>query len=695
MDSPCRIKRKPLPNDTSRNSSMNTSTPLPYDSDHSSQTLISENLSMLTHDGVTTPALMPVYMNEFQGCEKQHPDRPTSKFKIRGGGWGLEIAGLLTTILSFIALVILVRKVDGQLLSSWKFFLPVNTVVSVLSISIKTPLAFVVGACIGQNKWSWFSKRPGPLSGFVAFDEASRGPLGCLTLLWWLKSCHWASLGAWVTLTLLAVDPFLQAVIMYEGQLDSVSVSAAETGISRASKLDFGDWYYEIMKRVEYRGIFGVMGICEMYPDAGVSATTLMGFVNSSTASPTQPPLFTCRTGNCTFPLYSSVGMCSRCADVSEHVVKESRFGLPDENPFTRAHGSDAVQSMNYTNYVLPYNSGRRLLLQRNNGFSNLSRYSGSRIPRVDVTSVYYPQQTYSFQDSSTLLASFGIVSVDQSYWNNLTPWEDTNIYATECVLEFCAQVFQATVQDGILQEIAIPSATFNRVPNSFQPTAWETKEIMKGIETDFGNSLGMYDQKSYGVLPGVVLSRSDLQLRMNGDAKLPMGDNTVQTVFNITQKSIHTISYFLAQNTTLDSIVYSLSDSTDFLTTFQTAARLLSNRFRELDDNKNNRSSTSSNLVTGTAEQWVTYIRVCWVFFIGPTLVLLAGFVFVLGALYDSHSQRLEKMNSDALAMLMHGVDGETRARLREEKREGRRADRIWVRLEDEKSGLSLRSQE
>lgn len=103
-------------------------------------------------------------------------------------GWILEIAGFFVMLAALITLVVVLKKVDNQPLSTWSFPFSVNTVVSSLSIVIKAPLAFAIGSCLGQAKWSWFTKRSGPLSGFVAFDDASRGPLGSAALLWWLKS---------------------------------------------------------------------------------------------------------------------------------------------------------------------------------------------------------------------------------------------------------------------------------------------------------------------------------------------------------------------------------------------------------------------------------------------------------------------------------------------------------------------------
>ncbi len=138
-----------------------------------------------------TSPMRPASIASEEECSEGLPDDHTCVHKgtrLELSGWSLEMVGLLLTIAAFISLLVVLKKVDNQPLSTWHFPFSVNTVISSLSIIIKTPLAFAVGSCLGQGKWSWFTKRSGPLSGFVTFDDASRGPLGCVALLWWLRS---------------------------------------------------------------------------------------------------------------------------------------------------------------------------------------------------------------------------------------------------------------------------------------------------------------------------------------------------------------------------------------------------------------------------------------------------------------------------------------------------------------------------
>jgi len=48
------------------------------------------------------------------------------------------------------------------------------------------------------------------------YDQATRGPLGALILLWRLRQRHpLSSAGALITLLILVVDPFTQQIIHY------------------------------------------------------------------------------------------------------------------------------------------------------------------------------------------------------------------------------------------------------------------------------------------------------------------------------------------------------------------------------------------------------------------------------------------------------------------------------------------------
>ncbi|KAF2964038.1 hypothetical protein GQX73_g9532 [Xylaria multiplex] len=628
-----------------------------------------------------TLPMQPVSIAPEGECDKGLAEGHTHLHKgmrVRMRGWYLEVIGLLLTLAAFISLLAVLKKVDNQPLFTWDFPFSVNTVVSSLSIITKTPLAFAVGSCLGQGKWSWFTKRSGPLSGFAAFDDASRGPLGCIALLWWLRSRHWASLGAWVTLLLLGVDPFWQAVIQYDGKL--VLTGNNDSSILTSRQLSVGDWYYQSTVIADYHGDSDVYKSYSLYPDTGISATLLIAVVNSSASGPTQPPGTSCRTGNCTWPLYTTLGVCNTCFDVTEQVTKEKDFGMPDESVFSSCRDASSTFMTNYTSYVLPYPGTRRVVLQNTDGYVD---HAGCKLrSRIGLSAAFQPSDTYMFKESQTLLASFGLLELSADYWNNLTVLEKATPRATECALEFCALAYETQMRDGRLTE-SIVSRSTTKVNGSYSPSGDLSPEILGYIQQDFGNSLltdlyeafNRFSGRIYSIIP-----RHDLQVTLSDDMDL----KNLPGTFNITQMSIFTIAKDLCQNATLESITYAISNTTNITQTFENAARLLTYRMREVDGSK----------TLGFSEQWVVFTYVRWNFIIFPVIVLASGYIFTIGAVLDSSRLDLKTMKTDVIATLLWGLDAGTREYLRYETQQyDRCSDKITVKLATEADGLQLRA--
>ncbi|KAI0117008.1 hypothetical protein F4814DRAFT_439538 [Daldinia grandis] len=590
-------------------------------------------------------------------------------------GWGLEISSLLVAVAAFISLVVILKGAENQPLISWSFPISLNAVVSVLSITMRSLLAFAIGSCLGQGKWTWFKKRSGSLSRFVAFDDASRGPLGCVSLILALRSRYWASLGAWVILLLLVLDPCIQSLIIYKGQIDTTGQN--NSSIARATRLDIGEWSYE--NAVTMFGNETFLHSYHLYPDVGMTTISVLGFVNTSTSQPSQPPSVSCRTGNCTWPIYSSLGVCNTCFDITEHVIKEKALGMPDESMLSPCHDISYSFVSNYTTYSVPYDSGRRVLLQNTNGFANRS----ACLPRsrLGLSAVFRPEETYRFSNSTALLASFVVLELPADYWNSKTTIEDSAPKAMECALEYCGRIHEATMRNGHVVESTIVESTSTAI-NSFQPLGDFSQETLGFIQKEYGNSLADKTVKAFAETENfvMIIERSDLQVDIPSRATIP---EHVQRVFNITQKSIVTTIRSLAENTTLESIQYALSGSTNTTTTFDNAARLLSNRMREID----------GSIAYGSSEQWVIYTRVQWGFFVLPIIVLAAGCLFVVGTIIDSSRLRLETTKTDLLSTLISVLDPETRTFLRnEQRREGKHEDEVLAKVDNEADGLVLR---
>jgi hypothetical protein len=101
--------------------------------------------------------------------------------------WALEILAVAVSTASIIAIITILQCENGQPLTAWKLTVSLNTVIATLGTVARTTLAFAISACVGQQKWSWFRRKPDRLVAFERFDEASRGPYGGAQLFFWLR----------------------------------------------------------------------------------------------------------------------------------------------------------------------------------------------------------------------------------------------------------------------------------------------------------------------------------------------------------------------------------------------------------------------------------------------------------------------------------------------------------------------------
>ena len=80
------------------------------------------------------------------------------------------------------SIAIILLRFNGRPLTDWPFSITLNTFISLLATLARAALALPIAESISQLKWVWF-QRSHRLLDVQAFDSASRGPLGSLSLL--------------------------------------------------------------------------------------------------------------------------------------------------------------------------------------------------------------------------------------------------------------------------------------------------------------------------------------------------------------------------------------------------------------------------------------------------------------------------------------------------------------------------------
>ncbi|KAI5862008.1 hypothetical protein GGS23DRAFT_574130 [Durotheca rogersii] len=195
-------------------------------------------------------------------------------------------------------------RFDGQPTSTWpNTVLTLNGLIAILATLCRASFMLPVAAALSQAKWNRFTdprdQKYHRLDDFQLFDDASRGPWGSVHLLWRFRLVHIGCLGALLTILSLAFGAFSQ-------QLVDIRIEAVPT----TSQGQIGDV-------ARSRWVDAVVGISNSWTP--VSATKLAiydGFLARSIGI----PQVTCPTGNCTWPVIPTVGVCGSCVDLTEDI---------------------------------------------------------------------------------------------------------------------------------------------------------------------------------------------------------------------------------------------------------------------------------------------------------------------------------------------------------------------------------------
>ena len=222
--------------------------------------------------------------------------------------WLLEILCWLVSAVSMATIIGFLIYYREKKIPNWPGSLTLNAFIAVLSKVSGAALILPVSEALGQLKWSWFQGHSKTMWDFEIFDNASRGPWGAFLLLVRTKGKALAALGAVITLFSLALDPFFQQVVDFPDRW-----ALQGTG-SIPRVVQYNPRFIE-----EFRG-----GLVQAQNDGEMLAVAKKFFFDNGTqpvevgnGTRAEIPI-SCPTGNCTWAPYKTLGVCSKCADVSD-----------------------------------------------------------------------------------------------------------------------------------------------------------------------------------------------------------------------------------------------------------------------------------------------------------------------------------------------------------------------------------------
>ncbi|KAG7051191.1 hypothetical protein JMJ77_0001817 [Colletotrichum scovillei] len=618
-----------------------------------------------------------------------------SKGSSSGCGWTLEICALVLSITALVTVAALLLAYDGKPLSTWSFFLTFNTIISFLGTISRTTLAFAIGACLSQEKWNWFRRKDDYVISYDRFEEAGRGPLGSVRLLWRIKHRHWVCFGALATIVLLGFEPFLQAVVeLYEKEVESAGIGVV-AHIGRVKRLDAGKIAISepvvdrILMPLSTSFVWTETAYLEY--DFGSLSAIWTAFNNLSSQS-NQQPAFTCATGNCTWAPHASLAVCSACNDISSHLVESTGH----------AHTLDpAVTAHNFTNIsMLKHPFTKFELPTMNLSISNFDDGIGLQV-ELTCQSTTQPGSTLSFQDSRALLVSFAMMSVKPS-----TPGskrQSGEATALECALSFCTNIYRSNVNKGVLSEEVLGSYSIRNldsyVGSKLQDSDWG------GQIDSFKNWNKMHNYTLDFRLFG-EMERTDLQLNLPSDnSSITALIDKDNLWFNISHAAAATLSNAFVEKFSRrsppfeskqliyptfepfqlvqPSVITALGTSQNLSATFEIAALAMTKWMRD--------ASLKITPHNGTTYESVVHIGVRWGFMSLPFGVLLGGCLFCLFSMLETRRLRLPAWKGSSLAGLTHGLDAEAREHLREMGDISKHAKRVKIRMVDSMLGPEL----
>lgn len=145
--------------------------------------------------------------------------------------WICETPSIVFSMACVGAVAVVVGFYDGEPIPQFPSGITLNTIISILSTAARSALVYVISATIGQLKWHWFSNKGRRLRDMQALDDASRGPLGSIVVLFAFMGSSIALLGGIITVMVIAFGPFLQQLLEYPTH--TIEPAASEAKIIR------------------------------------------------------------------------------------------------------------------------------------------------------------------------------------------------------------------------------------------------------------------------------------------------------------------------------------------------------------------------------------------------------------------------------------------------------------------------------
>jgi Protein of unknown function (DUF3176) len=534
--------------------------------------------------------------------------------------WWLCILSVFASLCAIAAIVGLLAFVDGNPIPRLPLQITVNTYVSFFAKIAECTMLVAVNESISQLKWLWF-REPRTLQDIQLFDDASRGPFGAVRLMIRTKTSL-IVLGSLAAVLALAMDPFAQVIVSYPSR--SVVTKTAKVGRAQAYDAALLSW----QNKCKY-----LLLICQLLmpwsgltsdavesglltgPEFKMKAAIYDGLFKPEVVEDNAPQ---CDTGNCTFPSFNSLAVCSKCLDISQKVTH-----VDPPSDLTKLDGVMKVS------YSLP--AGAQV------DFSVLYQEQQLAMGPAIVVTTEIPsavaKQVLDLQDPLLSLAILQFPDVKQQI-------QDGNYYNTlpktqQCALYFCVNKYKVTVENSNATTTVVSTWTSEygtpTVGAPMEPGGMNgTKDAILRLPDDDGGQ----NNNTYTITAGSLANlQAWLAVTLSG---------SMNTSFSVVQGAVWANDEMVVLNQTTDW---------DFL--MSRLAKAITTYIRDPVQ------SGSAKYVLGTASRVETFVHVQWHWITLPLALVGMSILFLGGTMMKNESKRALAWKSSSLALLFHGLEG------------------------------------
>ncbi|KAE8136997.1 hypothetical protein BDV38DRAFT_283388 [Aspergillus pseudotamarii] len=426
------------------------------------------------------------------------------------------------------------------------------------------------------------------LLGAQAFDSASRGPWGSINILWSHRASSLASLGALITVLALVFDPFIQQILSYPTR-QAIATDHPTTATIKQAKSFIPDNDSPKIYSALYNGIWG--------SDFSIDPS--------------------CPSGNCTWPTFQSVGVCSQCGEESNVTVNCDLSSTINDIETDPPKCNVGLSQGQHSNTNVPPLYGERPRLQ---GY----------IPKeivwtVNTVSWMIENETYLGIDYPLAVVAdtqLGIHEEPDGRVNVTRPFQAEN--TTVCVLALCLKTYNISVHDGkvLINTTAPPNYGKTMMETIYQSWSPNSQSINQSLDVNTTEFTFHYQQFTTfsGMLDGskkevVYYDQKTQRISLTGDGPAELKGN-----------------FLRVRNTSLEEVMSNV------------AASLTKLSF-----------DLSNDVVNGTVLVTEVYVSVAWIWLVLPALLLVLG-IILISTICVNKGQTLPLWKSSILAAFFHG---------------------------------------